>query len=157
MNWFRVLALTLILTISVVSTAAGPAEAMYLSSAASSTTGQGIATVRDRDIAQLQTKLESKVLKERLIDYGLSAEEALTRIQTLSDEEVHQLATNIDALQAGGGGAGVYAVASNGPQIVFLIGGILFVAFDVLVIYIIVKLIIQSTRGSSKASTESKP
>jgi hypothetical protein len=144
---FRMLALILILTMSVVSTAAGPAEAMHLSPTAPSATDQGGATVRDRDIAEIQTALESKILKERLMDYGLYPEQALSRIQTLSDEDVHLLATNINALQAGGGGAGVFAVPFNGAQAVFAIGLILVIAFDVLVIYGIVVVILKLRRG----------
>jgi len=58
--------------------------------------------VRSADLTQVQAVLESSVIRQRLTDYGLSSEETLARINALSDEQVHQLAANLDAVQAGG-------------------------------------------------------
>jgi hypothetical protein len=60
------------------------------------------AAVRSADLARVQTTLESGVVRQRLMDYGLSAEEAVARISSLSDDQIHQLAVNLDAVQAGG-------------------------------------------------------
>ncbi len=57
---------------------------------------------RAADLAKIQKTLESKALQQRLMDYGLSSSEALAKINGLSDEQIHQLAAHIDALQAGG-------------------------------------------------------
>ncbi len=57
---------------------------------------------RAADLAKIQKALESKALQQRLMDYGLSPENALARINGLSDEQIHLFATKIDALQAGG-------------------------------------------------------
>ncbi len=57
---------------------------------------------RTADLAKIQKTLESKALQQRLADYGLSPANVLTKINGLSDEQVHQFAVNIDALQAGG-------------------------------------------------------
>jgi hypothetical protein len=35
------------------------------------------------------------------MDFGFSSEEAMTRINKLTDKEIHQFAGNLDALQAG--------------------------------------------------------
>ncbi len=59
---------------------------------------------RAADLAKIQKALESKVLQQRLMDYGLSPADALAKINGLSDEQIHQLAAKIDALQAGGAG-----------------------------------------------------
>jgi hypothetical protein len=59
---------------------------------------------RAADLAKIQKTLESKALQQRLRDYGLSPENALAKINGLSDEQIHQLAAKIDALQAGGAG-----------------------------------------------------
>ena len=40
------------------------------------------------------------------MEYGMSSDDAMARIDKLSDEQVHQLATNLDSLQAGGDGVG---------------------------------------------------
>ncbi len=83
-----------------ISLVAGPAEAMFVPSAPDSKTTQRFDRVAD--MARIQRVLESKTLQQRLVDYGLSPEGALAKINGLSDEQVHQLATNIEALQAGG-------------------------------------------------------
>jgi hypothetical protein len=61
---------------------------------------------RQADLGALQKTLESSVVKQRLMDFGLSPEEALSRINRLTDEQAHTLAANLDALQAGADGVG---------------------------------------------------
>ena len=56
---------------------------------------------RQTDIIAIQKALESSIVKQRLMDYGLSPEEAMARINRLSDNEVHQFAGNLDSLEAG--------------------------------------------------------
>jgi hypothetical protein len=56
---------------------------------------------RQADLGAIQKTLESAVVKQRLMDFGLSSEEALARINMLSDEQTHKLAANLDSLQAG--------------------------------------------------------
>jgi hypothetical protein len=58
--------------------------------------------LRSADLATVQAALESSLVRQRLVDYGLAPEEASARIRTLSDEELHRFAVNIDAVQAGG-------------------------------------------------------
>ncbi len=79
---------------------AGTAQAMFVPAASKI---QSTPLVdRAADLAKIQKALESKVLQQRLMDYGVSPANALEKINGLSDKEVHQLAANIDALQAGG-------------------------------------------------------
>ncbi len=59
------------------------------------------APARQTDMITIQRALESSVVKQRLMDYGLSSEEALARISMLSDKDVHLFARNLDSLQAG--------------------------------------------------------
>jgi hypothetical protein len=61
---------------------------------------------READLGVIQKTLESSVIKQRLMDVGLSPEEALTRVNMLSDEQTHTLAANLDSLQAGADGVG---------------------------------------------------
>jgi len=90
----------LIVALIAISFIAGTTEAMFKPAAppAQST------PLFDRaaDLAKIQKALESKALQQRLMDYGLSPANALAKINGLSDEQVHQFAANIDALQAGG-------------------------------------------------------
>src|SRR5512143_360643 len=62
------------------------------------------APARQADMITIQKALESSVVKQRLMDYGFSSEEALTRINKLTDKEIHQFAGNLDSLQAGADG-----------------------------------------------------
>lgn len=62
----------------------------------------GQAEARSADLAKVRTTLESSVVRQRLLDYGLTAEEAAARLNALSDEQIHQFAAQLDAVQAGG-------------------------------------------------------
>ena len=59
---------------------------------------------RQADMITIQKALESTVVKQRLMDYGLSSDEAMARINRLSDEQIHQFAAKLDSLQAGAHG-----------------------------------------------------
>ena len=59
------------------------------------------APTRQADIIAIQKALESSIVKQRLMDYGLTSEEAMARISMLSDNEVHQFSGNLDSLEAG--------------------------------------------------------
>jgi len=74
--------------------------AMFLSS-------NQTASLRQEDLTKIQTILESKVIRQRLTDLGLSHEEITSRLAQLSDHELHQVASQIDSLYAGGDGLGV--------------------------------------------------
>ena len=58
--------------------------------------------VRAADLAKIQAALESKIVQQKLMDYGLSPEETMARVNKLSDEQINHLATHAESLQAGG-------------------------------------------------------
>lgn len=62
---------------------------------------------RTADLQTIQTVLESKVVRQRLEDFGLRPEEISTRLAKLSDDQLHQLATKVDALIPAGDGLGI--------------------------------------------------
>jgi hypothetical protein len=64
----------------------------------------GAAAIRKADMAAIQKTVESTVVKQRLMDYGLSPDEAMARVNTLSDAQVHQFAAQLNSLQAGADG-----------------------------------------------------
>lgn len=68
--------------------------------AAAPTDGQGYD--RAADMKTIQTALESKMIRGRLKSLGLSDKEAESRLNRLSDKEVHQLAKDINTLSPGG-------------------------------------------------------
>jgi hypothetical protein len=63
--------------------------------------------VQQADLDIIQKTLESTMVKQRLMDLGLSSEDTMAQISRLSDEQIHQLAGNLDSLQAGADGVGV--------------------------------------------------
>jgi hypothetical protein len=62
---------------------------------------------RVADLQKIQSVLESKVIRQRLEDFGLSQEEISTRLDKLSDDQLHQFATEIDAMIPAGDGLGI--------------------------------------------------
>ncbi len=80
---------------------AGPAEAMYLDLGPRAAPGEPVD--RAADMAAIQRTLESEVVRQCLVDYGLSPEEALAKVSALTDDQVHQFATRLDSVQAGAG------------------------------------------------------
>jgi hypothetical protein len=62
---------------------------------------------RSADLGKIQKMLEMKVIQERLKQLGFSKEEIESRLEQLSDEQIHQLALQIDELKVGGNGGGV--------------------------------------------------
>jgi hypothetical protein len=120
----RPLVIYLVLALVAISTAAGPAEAMLLPISPDAAPG---APAYDRvaDLATVQKTLESKELRQKLLDYGLTPEETEARIATLSDEQLHQLSANLDSVQAGG------------DALSFLLGLVIIALLVVLIIYLL--------------------
>jgi hypothetical protein len=59
------------------------------------------------DLETIRQFLEVKAVKNRLESLGYSSEEIQDRLSSLSDEEIHQLAGNINTLTTGGDTVGV--------------------------------------------------
>jgi hypothetical protein len=60
---------------------------------------------READLQKIQKLLESTLIGHKLSQFGLTGEEVEGRLQQLNDEQIHQLATQIHALEPGGNGA----------------------------------------------------
>jgi hypothetical protein len=120
----RPLVMYLVLALVAISTAAGPAEAMLLPASPDAAPGTA-AYDRATDLAMVQKTLESKELRQKLMDYGLTPEETEARISSLSDEQLHRLASNLDSVQAGG------------DALSFLLGLVIIALLVVLIIYLL--------------------
>lgn len=59
-------------------------------------------SVRDADMKVIATALESKLLRAKLKAMGLDEAQTQARLSKLSDREIHQLASRIDAVHPGG-------------------------------------------------------
>lgn len=102
------LAVYLAVALIAASAFAVPAEAMYLSPGPGPASDAPSAD-RKSELAGIQKTLETEVIRQRLEDLGLSSGEVLAKLGTLTDEQVHQLASRIDAVQAGGRGGSIDA------------------------------------------------
>lgn len=95
-------ALVLVLVMSVLDF--GPAMAGLAPSQPSGTTA--IASTRDADLLAAQRLLEHKVVAQKLLDYGVTPEEARIRLAGMSDQDLHTLASASRGLPSGGDGTG---------------------------------------------------
>jgi hypothetical protein len=68
------------------------------------------ASDRGEDLTKIQPYLESKIIRQRLTDLGLNEHEVSSRLSQLSDQEIHDVASKIDTLQAGGDALGTIVV-----------------------------------------------
>lgn len=57
---------------------------------------------RTDDLQKVQSTLELKMVKERLKQLGFTTEEIKEKLPLLSDEQLHQIAIQIDGLRVGG-------------------------------------------------------
>ena len=118
-GWFLALALMMAGWMGVLGSIRGVAEAGVIASQ-----GTGTAEIRQVEIAKVQSFLERKVVQQKLVDYGVSPEEAIAKIRSMSDGDLHRLASLTDRVAAGTDSLG------------FLIG----VAFLIILIIVILKL-----------------
>ena len=83
---------------------AGPVFAGLAPSHVSGVTG--ISTVRDADMLMAQRVLENKVVAQKLHDYGLTPAQAQIRLASMSDGDLHTLASASKGLPSGGDATG---------------------------------------------------
>ena len=62
---------------------------------------------RHSDLQKIQKVLESKMIRERLKQLGFSEEGIQNRLNQLPDDQIHQVASNLDELDVGGSATGV--------------------------------------------------
>lgn len=82
----------------------GPAAAALAPSTRSGTTT--VASARDADLLVAQRALENKVVAQKLRDYGVSPAEAQLKLASMSDQDLHRLASASKGLPSGGDATG---------------------------------------------------
>jgi hypothetical protein len=65
---------------------------------------------RAADLNKIQSLLETKVVTERLNQLGFNKEEIQTRLDRLTDQQLHQVALKVDQLKVGGDGGIVIGI-----------------------------------------------
>ncbi len=81
-----------------------PVEASFLSSETMKMTVNDGAL----DLHTVQGTLETKLVSQRLVDLGFTAEEVGARLAQLSDQQVHQMAQKLNDVRVGQDGFGIF-------------------------------------------------
>jgi len=92
----------LIVVLSMSALNVSPAMAGLAPSRASGATT--IASARDADMLVAQRVLENKIVAQKLRDYGVAAADAQLRLASMSDRDLHTLASASRGLPSGGDG-----------------------------------------------------
>ncbi len=99
--WFLALALVMAGWMGVLGSFRGVAEAGVIASHG------GGSDLRAGDISKMQAFLEQKVVLQKLVDYGVSPEEAMAKVRSMSDKDLHRLASLTDRVAEGADGVGL--------------------------------------------------
>ncbi|MBI4950254.1 MAG: PA2779 family protein [Deltaproteobacteria bacterium] len=99
--YFRQIALVVAFSMFVIG--AIPAKSMAYVAGPEAVAASGRAV----DMAKVQRVLESRLVADKLEATGLPSAEIMPRIERLTDDELHQFASQLDGLYPGGDGLGV--------------------------------------------------
>ena len=94
-GWFIVLAVAMAGWMGVLGSLRGVAEAGVIASHLSE------AENRSEDLAHVQSFLENKIVLQKLVDYGVSPEEAKAKVEAMSAQDLHRLASLTDRAPVG--------------------------------------------------------
>ena len=94
-GWFVAVAVMMAGWMGVLGSVRGVAEAGVIAS------GIEGAASRVEDMAKVQAFLENKVVVQKLVDYGVSPAEAMAKVQAMSAQDLHRLASLTDRAAAG--------------------------------------------------------
>ncbi len=98
-SWYLVIAMFVMGTVPRVYAGFSPSEVVALSQ-----------FDRSADLDKIQKILETKMIRERLEAFGFSQDEIQSRLGQLSDQQIHQLAVQLDELRIGGDSSTVIIV-----------------------------------------------
>src|SRR5512146_1063860 len=118
-GWFVVLAMAMASWIGLLGSLRGVAEAGLIASHLSE------AEARSEDLAKVQSFLENRIVLQKLVDYGVSPEEAKAKVEAMSAQDLHRLASLTDRAAAG---------ADDG------IGLLIGIALIIILVIVIIKL-----------------
>jgi len=93
--WFVMLALLMAGWLGALGVLRGVAEAGIIASRLSE------AEDRSQDLEKVQSFLENKIVLQKLVDYGVSPAEANAKVQAMSPQDLHRMASLTDRAGAG--------------------------------------------------------
>jgi len=82
------------------------------------------ASHRETDLQTIQKFLEMKLVQHKLSQLGLTKEEIQARLHQLDDDQIHQIASQIHALEPGGNSTAVWVI------VIVLVGLIIFLILE---------------------------
>jgi hypothetical protein len=100
-GWFLALAMVMAGWMGVLGSFRGVAEAGVIASHG------GGSDLRAGDVSKMQAFLEQKVVLQKLVDYGVSPEEAMAKVRSMGDKDLHRLASLTDRVAEGADGVGL--------------------------------------------------
>jgi hypothetical protein len=103
-NFRRIVATALVATLFSLTVGTPRLNAMTMPTEAAAPAAAEM--TRSGDMAAVQSALENRVVRQRLNDLGLSNSEIDRRLAKLSDEQLHQVAMQIEQQTAAGDGGG---------------------------------------------------
>jgi hypothetical protein len=114
-GWFVVVAVMMAGWMGVLGSVRGVAEAGVIASSLSD------AGSRVEDMAKVQAFLENKVVVQKLVDYGVSPAEAMAKVQTMSAQDLHRLASLTDRAAVGADGGVLWFLISLAVLVILVI------------------------------------
>lgn len=95
---------SILLAFAVFSISPPPVRAALIESQLS---GSQVVSQRVVELETVRQALEHEMVAQRLADYGFGKDEVQMKLQTMTDAQIHQLASAADTLAEGGDGLGV--------------------------------------------------
>ena len=100
-KWFVVVAVAMSCWMGVVASLQGVAEAGVIGSRLADRAGS------PQDLEKVQSLLENKIVVQKLVDYGVTPEQALAKVRGMSAQDLHRLASLTDRAAVGADGGGL--------------------------------------------------
>ncbi len=99
-SWYLILVMFLVAIAPKVDAGIAPSELIAMSQ-----------TDRNADMEKIRQVLEMKMVRERLNQLGFTQAEIQTRVNGISDQQLHKIALQLDDLKVGGDGGAGFAIA----------------------------------------------
>ncbi len=100
---FILISIFMAVVISAISSISQEAMASFIASRSSSFDSRAMS---EQDMAKVEAFLESRIVIQKLADFGMSKEEATAKVNHLQNEDLHTLASIVHSAPAGGNGIG---------------------------------------------------
>ena len=121
----RSITVYLIVAMLVIASVPTQSAAMFISSDSIGVSTTNVVVDAATDAVKVRTFLESKIVRQRLSDFGLTSEEVSSRLNQLSADQIHQIASHIDQVDTGGDS---------------FVGGIIVMLVIVILVIVVLKL-----------------